>query len=212
MFVHLLIKKRHFYCKPCLKPFTEPISGILDLSPTFRSFARETFQNARLVADRFHVQRLFIRLVNKFRREATGDKRSNPIRKLLLRNAKKLKPYQRKVIGTFLNFHPRLREVYEIKESLHRLYRIRGKKRAETALNGIIYQMGMSKVEGLVQLRSTIVSWKNEILEYFDGRFSNGRVEGFNRNAKLVQRRAYGFRSFQNYRLQLLHACRGRVS
>jgi transposase len=36
---------------------------------------------------------------------------------------------------------------------------------------------------------------------------SNGRVEGFNRKAKLCQRRAYGFKTFRNYRLRLLNLC-----
>jgi transposase len=36
---------------------------------------------------------------------------------------------------------------------------------------------------------------------------SNGPTEGFNGKAKLVKRRAYGYKSFKNYRLQLLNAC-----
>ncbi|MBX3260099.1 MAG: transposase [Labilithrix sp.] len=41
---------------------------------------------------------------------------------------------------------------------------------------------------------------RNEVLAYFRGRASNGK-------AKLVKRRAYGYRRFQNYRLRLLNAC-----
>lgn len=184
----------------------------LDLSPTFKSFAKTTFPRARLVADRFHVQRLFIRLVNKFRRQKTGDKRSHPMRKLLMRDGKKLEPYQRRVIRRWLQDFPDLREVYELKERMHRFYRIRGKKFAMKVLLKIFDDMGRSQLQEVKSLRRTLLGWRNEIVEYFDGRYSNGRVEGFNRKAKLVQRRAYGFRSFKNYRLQLLHACRGRVS
>ncbi|MDX9732366.1 MAG: transposase, partial [Bdellovibrionales bacterium] len=32
----------------------------------------------------------------------------------------------------------------------------------------------------------------------------NGRTEGFNGLAKLLQKRAFGFKSFKNYRLRLL--------
>ncbi|MEO7162367.1 MAG: transposase [Bdellovibrionia bacterium] len=32
-------------------------------------------------------------------------------------------------------------------------------------------------------------------------------TEGFNNLAKLVQRRAFGYRNFNNYRLRLLNAC-----
>ena len=40
----------------------------------------------------------------------------------------------------------------------------------------------------------------NKILNYFStGGLNNGRTEGYNRKAKLIQRSAYGFRSFKNY-------------
>ncbi|SMF83892.1 Transposase [Pseudobacteriovorax antillogorgiicola] len=183
----------------------------LDLSNTFKSFAKDTFPNARLVADRFHVQRCFGKLVNRFRKRITGDDRKNPIRRLLLRDGRKLEPYERKVIRLFLKDKEHLREVYSLKERVHRRYRTRGKKRARKALIKILDLMGQSKIPEVVGLRKTILAWRNEIVEYFNGRYSNGRVEGFNRKAKLVQRRAFGFRSFKNYRLQLLNACRGRV-
>jgi transposase len=47
----------------------------------------------------------------------------------------------------------------------------------------------------------------SEILAYFGTGLTNGRTEGFNNKAKVVIRRAYGCRSFENYRLRLLNAC-----
>ncbi len=38
---------------------------------------------------------------------------------------------------------------------------------------------------------------------------NNGITEGFHRKMKLIQRRAYGFRNFQNYRLRVLVECSG---
>ena len=49
--------------------------------------------------------------------------------------------------------------------------------------------------------------WRNEILEYFKNRLTNARTEGFNNVAKVVKKRAYGYRSFKTYRLALLQAC-----
>jgi len=57
-------------------------------------------------------------------------------------------------------------------------------------------------------LRKVIMSWRQEILNYHLGHISNGRVEGFNRKAKLIQRRGFGLKNFKNYRLVLLNACR----
>ena len=49
--------------------------------------------------------------------------------------------------------------------------------------------------------------WRGEVLVYWRTRATNGMTEGFNCKAKLVKRRAYGYRSFTNYRLRLLNAC-----
>ncbi len=49
--------------------------------------------------------------------------------------------------------------------------------------------------------------WRHEVLGYFACRLTNARTEGFNGKAKLVIRRAYGYKSFRNYRLRLLSAC-----
>jgi len=41
------------------------------------------------------------------------------------------------------------------------------------------------------------------ILNYFKIPISNGIVEGLNNKAKIISHRAYGYRSFENYRLAL---------
>ena len=181
----------------------------LDLSSTFRSFCKSEYPNAKLVADRFHVQRAFCKLVNKFRRRVTGDKRSHPMRKLLLREGRKLEWYQQRAIAEWIAQFPNLREAYMLKEAVHRFYSIKGMDRARRALIKILDRMGTSQLKEIKGLRKVVMDWKDEILGYFIGRHSNGRVEGFNRKAKLAQRRAFGYRSFRNYRLSLLNACRG---
>jgi hypothetical protein len=37
---------------------------------------------------------------------------------------------------------------------------------------------------------------------------NNGITEGFHRKMKLIQRRAYGFKNFENYRLRVKVLCR----
>jgi transposase len=179
----------------------------LDLSPTYRNFARSFFPNARLVADHFHVVRLLNPVINRKRKEITGDDRKNPIRKLLLTSAFKLDFFKRAAILKWLAQHPELSELYHAKEALHGFYRIKGRERAKRALTSITDRFGMSRVPEIRALRKTLMSWRQEILAYFETGLTNGRVEGFNGKAKLVRMRAYGYRSFKNYRLRLLNAC-----
>ncbi len=51
------------------------------------------------------------------------------------------------------------------------------------------------------------MNWHSEILAYFETDLTNGRTERFIDLAKLVQRRAFGYMNFKDYRLKLLNAC-----
>ena len=56
-------------------------------------------------------------------------------------------------------------------------------------------------------LAKTLHSWRGEIGAMWRFTKNNGITEGFHRKMKLIQRRAYGFRNFENYRLRVLAAC-----
>lgn len=180
---------------------------VLDLSDSYKTFAKEYFPNANLVADKFHVLRLLSPAINKRRTQITGDKRTNPIRRLLLMNRKKLDYFKRVVLDQWLELHPELRELYHFKEALHGFYRIKGFNRASRALTAITDRMSYSQLPEIQKLRRTLMKWRNEILHYFKTGLTNARTEGFNSVAKLVQKQASGYKNFENYRLKLLNAC-----
>lgn len=177
---------------------------VLDMSDPFKKFARQMFPQARLIADHFHVVRLLNPVINKVRKEITGDQRSNPVRRLLLFNGKRLEYFERRALNLWLEQHPKLKEIYQFKEALHRLYRCRGYNRARRALIALLDAMAKSLLPEIKKLRKTLLKWKDEILNYFATGITNGRTEGFNGLAKLLQKRAFGFKSFKNYRLRLL--------
>lgn len=180
---------------------------VLDLSDSYKSFAKEYFPNAQLVADKFHVLRLLSPAINKRRTAITGDRRTNPIRRLLLVNRKKLDYFKRVVLDQWLDQYPEIKEVYHFKEALHGFYRIRGFNRAARALTAITDRMALSQLPEIIKLRKTLMRWRNEILAYFPTLLTNARTEGFNSVAKLVQKQASGYKNFENYRLRLLNAC-----
>lgn len=180
---------------------------ILDMCDPFKKFAREFFPQAHIIADKFHVLRLLTPALNRRRKAIVGDRRTHLIGKLLLRNGYKLDYFTRKTIHLWLVEHPELKEVYEYKEALHRFYRIKGYRKAHEALTNMTDQMAHTKVPEIKTLRKTLMKWREEILAYFFTGLTNGRTEGYNNLAKLIQRRAFGYKSFKNYRLRLLNAC-----
>ncbi|AIL64819.1 Transposase [Rickettsiales bacterium Ac37b] len=59
----------------------------------------------------------------------------------------------------------------------------------------------------LQTLGKTLSEWKDEIGRMWRFSRNNGITEGFHRKMKLIQRRAYGFKNFENYRLRVKVLC-----
>ena len=185
---------------------------VMDLSQSFKNYVQEMFPEAIITADKFHVVKLLSGAVQKHVKALMNEKiietRGNPLRKLLLRDRTKLAFHQRFVIDTILENTPELREIYRAKESIMSLYRIRGYNQAKRAFTKMTDILARSRVKEVKRFRRTLLKWRVEILNYFRTKITNARTEGYNRKAKLIQRNAYGFRNFNNYRLRVLYSCR----
>lgn len=188
---------------------------ICDFSPSMRSFGREFFPSAKIIADKFHLIRLANNMVNNKRLEIIkeeGNKylknRKNPLRRMLLMNGRNLKFYQERSLMYVFDRYRELEAFYRVKEMIHELYRYRNFRDARKHFIRITDFMASLKMDGLRSLRRTMMDWRTEILNYFKRRVTNGKTEGFNRKAKLIQRSAYGFKKFDNYRLKLIYSCR----
>jgi transposase len=180
---------------------------VVDLCDPFKNFAREFFPQARIIADKFHVLRLLSPALLKRRKEITGTRADLRAKKLLLMSSKKLGYSERFTLKEYLWKHPALHELYDWKEKLHAFYRTLGYHNAAKALRKLIDNMAWSLLPEIKTLRRTLIKWKEEILNHFLTGLTNARTEGFNNKAKVVKRRAYGYRNFRNYRLKVLTAC-----
>ena len=188
---------------------------IIDFSPSMKKFAKEFFPNAKIIADKFHLVSLANNMVNSKRLEIMKQpenkflkSKKNPLRKMLLANGQRLHFQKQRVLMYVFDRFRELEAFYRVKEMIHELYRIRGYNRAKRYFAQITNFMSSLKLEGMKPLRKTLLGWQKEILNYFKRRLTNGKTEGFNRKAKLIQRAAYGFKSFPNYRLKLIYLSR----
>ena len=64
-----------------------------------------------------------------------------------------------------------------------------------------------SGLEAAATLAKTLSEWTEEIACMWRFTRNNAITEGFHRKMKLIQRRAYGFRSVSNYRLRVIAQC-----
>jgi transposase len=179
----------------------------MDLSSTYRSLARELFPQAQIVADKFHVLRLLNPEIMKRGKQISGHRKDLRNRRRLLHSRVRLDYWLRSEIDIYLREHPSLAEAYYFKEKLFTLYRCRGVKRAYLAYLNLIKALEARKEGRLKSLAKTLKSWRDEILNYFKYRVTNGLTEAINARANALKVRACGFRSFKNYRLRLLSTC-----
>ena len=179
----------------------------LDMSDSYRSFARNFFPKAQLVADKFHVLRLLTPAIHRALHALKLPREALPMYRVLRKNPSKLTPSWRWKLRCWLADKPALRELCAAREAIFRLYRMRGHGRASKALTRLTDAMAHSSLPEVQTLRNTLMRWRREVLAYFLCRLTNARTEGFNGKAKLVIRRAYGYKSFRNYRLRLLSCC-----
>jgi len=63
----------------------------------------------------------------------------------------------------------------------------------------MLNELKQSPFKALAALGKTLTTWKDEVARMWRFTKSNGITEGFHRKMKLIQRRAYGFRNFENW-------------
>lgn len=180
---------------------------VIDMSSNYRSFVKRFFPNAMIVADKFHVLRLLTPSIMKAGKEIHGHRKELSTRRKLLCNRKNLDYFVRVDIDRYLANHDKLNELYRWKERIYEFYRIKGFERAHKAFYKLLSQMEKSGLEEIQKLLKTFKRWRNEIVGYFENNYTNGFTERMNGTGKLVQRRAFGYRNFKNYRLRVLTAC-----
>jgi transposase len=71
----------------------------------------------------------------------------------------------------------------------------------------MISRLQGSQLAALQTLAQTVQQWSEPIAAMWRFSKNNAITEGFHRKMKLIQRRAYGFRNFHNYRLRVIAQC-----
>ena len=70
-----------------------------------------------------------------------------------------------------------------------------------------ITDLRQSGLAQFITLGDTLHSWREEIARMWRFTRSNGITEGFHNKMETINRLAYGYRSFENYRQRVLVVC-----
>ena len=185
----------------------------MDLAAVYRGIVRKHFPQARIVADRFHV----IRLVNHHFLTCWRDldpvgSKNRGLLSLMRRHRHHLTDEQYLRLSRYLAAHPALELIYRFKQRLCSLLmeKHHTRKKCEKLAPRLLRAIADLKGAGLaplVQFGNTLHSWREEIATMWRFTRNNGITEGFHTKMEVLQRQAYGFRNFNNYRLRVKVMC-----
>ena len=183
----------------------------MDMWEPYRAVIRAKLAHAAIVADRFHVMRQLNERLTQMRRtlqaHATPEVQAvlKGSRWILVRNREELTPKESAQLEAVLAACPELRQVYLLKEEFRLIFeKVRERAQAERFLRAWVCKAQQTQDKFLLKFVGTLTNWWTEILNYFLERVTNGFVEGMNRALRAIIDRAFGYRNFENFRLQVL--------
>ena len=185
----------------------------IDLSSPYRALIRRYFPRAKIVADRFHVVRLvyahFMELTRSIAPQVT---RHRGYLACLRRPPDRLTPEQQQRRETLIGAHPALGPLLQLRDQLCRLLNQKTQTKQQCRSHArmllqIISRLQGSQLAALQTLAQTLRQWSEPIAAMWRFSKNNAITEGFHRKMKLIQRRAYGFRNFNNSRLRVIAQC-----
>ncbi len=218
MIIGLIEKRREEEVSKYLSAWGEEVlSQIVEVSIDFwqpyKKVAKKLMPQAEIVADRFHVMKQvtdeFSAQRRNSKKEASALKDSpekeqllsglNKSKYALLKNKEDLSEQQKEKLEEVYKTVPILSEMHLLKEKFRRVF-----DDNTDWMSGLFELADWCAKAHTVYPKSfgTIRRWIGEILAYFDEGTTSGVVEGINNKLKLIKRRGYGFRNFDNFKLR----------
>jgi transposase len=172
----------------------------IDLSGAFIKAVQEGAPKARIVFDRFHVQRLASDALDQVRREQLQDLRGTPegrelfrTRFALLKNPWNLTASERGRLSAVQRTNASLYRAYLLKETLAKALDYRQPARALRELQRWLAWAARSRLSPFVRVGRTIRKHLEGVLAYVRERLTNAFLEGTNNRIRMITHRAFGF-------------------
>jgi transposase len=191
---------------------TKRLQGICcDMWMPYINVIEEKAPHALLVFDKFHIVRHLMDAVDQVRRDEIKEKGKTHkelirhTRYIWLKNPWNLTDNQSLKLARLEKLNLKINRSYLLKESFRSLWSYKTIGWACKYLKQWFWWATHSRLEPMRKFAWMIRRHEKHILSYFKLPINNASVEGLNNKAKIISRRAYGFRSVKNHILNLYH-------
>ena len=182
---------------------------VMDLSSSYRSVVKKYFPKAKIVSDRFHVVRSIAHaLLETWKQFDETGRKNRGLLSLMRRKPKHLSFEQAQRLKAYLQSLPGFEIIYNKLQELQSLMRVKHQTKKQCAklipeFLKLIEEVRSCPIGPLQTLGKTLELWKEEIVRMWRFTKTNSITEGLHTRMEELQRRAYGFRNFENYRLRV---------
>lgn len=217
--------KDHFIANYSLIDRKKVETVTIDMNAGYVNVIKEMFPQAEIIIDRFHLVQLINRSMNKCRvrimnafNTSNGEdlkkyRRLKRYWKLFLKSESELSHTDYKfypmfgqrlevnIVQEMLNYDPELKANYELYQELLRAMQ----NRDFNVLENILERKSSTLISSYMR---TSLKTLRKHLPYIKNSFvypyNNGRIEGINNKIKVLNRVAYGYRNFMNFKNRIM--------
>jgi len=191
----------------------------MDMGKAYIKAVKENLPAVPIVFDHFHVIKLYNEKLTLLRRDLQREAEESDknvlkgTRWLLLKSPKKLNTLNEECgkLKNALKLNEPLAMAYYLKDDLGQIWKQNDKEEGEFLLWEWIKKATSSGVKILLNFAKMLNKYSDEILAYYDfNKMSSGPMEGTNNKIKTLQKRAYGYRDMEFFKLKVkaLHETR----
>ena len=193
----------------------------VDMSPAYTGAILDNMSKAKIIYDRFHIMKLYNEKLSRLRRDLQREYKNLPESKvlkgtrwLLLKNPENLDKqpgkHEKQRLNKALKINEPLAKAYYLKDALREFWRQESREKASAHIKQWIKDALDTKISPIMTFAKTIKGHLFGLLNWFDYPISTGPLEGTNNKIKTLQRKAYGFRDREFFKLKIyaLHEAR----
>lgn len=183
----------------------------MDMYHVYRDVVRQTLPKARIVVDRFHIERMANEVIEEMRKRVRKDLpdrerlKLKDERFLLLKRQHDLKPEQFERLRAWFQKFPLLSEAHALKEGFLSIWD-QNKARADAEQAWLKWQTNVPAElrSNFKKLITAMTNWHEQIFNYFEGSMTNAYTESSNNLTRTANRMGRGY-SFDVIRARMLY-------
>jgi transposase len=188
----------------------------MDMWKYYRDAVYEVLPNAKVIVDKFHVQKMANEALDKYRKSLKAKlvkKKNLTLKKdrwTLLTRESKLKPFPdiMRRDAWFSQF-PLLKKAYELKEEFFKIYDCQSRREAIMRFEAWKASIP-SSLKMFQTIAETVDNWHTEIFNYFDYRYTNAFVEGINSTIRFIEKQGRGY-DFEILRAKIIYCINHKI-